>query len=215
MHHKQGYRIPVSIRVSPIFDEHRTIIGGVELFTDHSSRVSILRELEHLKKQELVDPLVDGGNRTFAEIILHEYLHNMRTRQILFGVLLVDINHLKRVNDTYGHDIGNDVVVMVASALSDILRKIDVIARWGEDKFVVIVANINGDLLETIAERIRSSIEKSWLMYGDLQEVEVTVSVGGTMVQPEDTVTSLFERVEQQMKHSKKIGSNRIVVDAE
>ncbi len=213
LHHKEGHRVPISIKVTPIY-KNNEIVGAVEIFSDTSSRIDILKEIEALKKEILIDPLTNIGNRRFAEISLHNRLEILKLYQVPFGVLLLDIDHFKHVNDNYGHNVGDRVLTMVAQTLSNVLRRMDVLARWGGEEFVLIIPGADRKTLHEIAERIRTFVAQSWLTVNG-NKLGVTVSVGGTLVQTHDTIHNVIQRADTFMYSCKQAGRNRVCLEGE
>ncbi|MCB1189774.1 MAG: sensor domain-containing diguanylate cyclase [Leptospiraceae bacterium] len=209
LHHKDGHRVPVTVRAAPIPDKDGKTVGVVETFSDNSRRIDIIQELSKLRKEAFADPLTGIGNRRFAEITIKNKIQELQSFYLPFGILFVDIDHFKQCNDTYGHNTGDRVLIMVAKTMSNVLRHLDFVARWGGEEFVVILTNINKDVLGRVAERIRVFIERSWLMVEN-QKLTVTVSIGGTMAIEKDSIDSLIERADSQMYSSKNSGRNRV-----
>lgn len=212
LHHKDGHRVPVSVRVSPILNEEGEVVGAVEVFSDNSKKINQIKELENLRKEVFLDGLTQVGNRKFLAIKLEYRFQEMVLYNIPFGVLFLDIDYFKKINDTYGHLIGDRVLFMVAKTLSNLIRGMDVIARWGGEEFVVIVTNVDREKLAKVAERIRIFIEKSWLTVNE-ENLNVTVSIGGTLARKDDTIQSLIKRADQLMYQSKESGRNRVTLD--
>ena len=211
LHHKDGHRVPVSVRATSLINSSGQIIGAVEIFQDISKREDIIKELESLWKEALRDNLTGVGNRRFAEITLEKNLHEFSEFSVPFGAIFLDIDHFKKFNDTYGHNIGDQILVMVSKTIANLLRTIDSIARWGGEEFVVIVSNTDQGEIAKIAERIRVFIEKSWLnVYG--RNRAVTVSVGGTLFKEGETMESLIHRADSLMCQSKENGCNRVTI---
>lgn len=207
LHHKEGHRLPVSIRVSPIKDANNAIVGAVEMFSDNSDRIEIIKSMEDLKKEIFIDGLTQVGNRKFGEMNIITRLNELKTHNIPFGVLFLDIDHFKTFNDIYGHQIGDTVLKMVSATIQNTLRAMDIVCRWGGEEFIVIAPNVDVPTLNMVAERLRIFIEKSWITV-DKENLMVTVSIGGTMVTNEDTMDSLIHRADKLMYHSKKSGRN-------
>jgi diguanylate cyclase (GGDEF)-like protein len=112
------------------------------------------------------------------------------------------------VNDHYGHLAGDLVLQMVAKTVAKNCRSFDLVGRWAGDEFLGIFSHL-GKLqqLKMIAERLRNLTEKSSVPWHD-HPISVTLSLGATMVRPEDTVDSLTQRVDQLLYHSKRAGGN-------
>jgi diguanylate cyclase (GGDEF)-like protein/PAS domain S-box-containing protein len=209
LHNKQGHRVPVSVRIFPIKDAAGEIIGAVEIFSDITDHQNILREVERLRQAAYIDDLTQVGNRRFAEMTLQSKLYELQTLNIPFGILFIDIDHFKIVNDEYGHQTGDEILTMVGRTIANMLRKIDVVTRWGGEEFVVVLPNINLATIKDSAERIRVFIERSFIMVND-KKLEVTVSIGTTMAKGDDTLQLLVQRADELMYMSKQLGRNRV-----
>ncbi|ACH40324.1 sensor diguanylate cyclase, PAS domain-containing [Citrifermentans bemidjiense Bem] len=211
VHHKHGYRLPVQVRTSPVRNEEGAIVGAVEIFTDNSNSVQILAALEQLKQDVLVDPLTGVGNRRLADMSLESRLHDWQTHRRPFGVLFMDVDHFKSVNDRYGHKTGDEVLRMLGKTISNTFRKVDTVARWGGEEFVAILPAMRLPALASIAERIRSAVAGSFLME-DGQRVGVTLSIGGTIAETGDNAESIISRADAQMYRSKAGGRNLVTL---
>jgi PAS domain S-box-containing protein len=136
MHHKDGHRIPVSVRVSPLVDELGRVSGGVELFTDISAYKSIELRAKELEAMALMDKLTHLANRHCIENELLARFEEARRFGWMSGLLMMDIDHFKKFNDVYGHDVGDRVLKFVADTLVKNARPFDVIGRWGGEEFI-------------------------------------------------------------------------------
>jgi diguanylate cyclase (GGDEF)-like protein/PAS domain S-box-containing protein len=213
LHHKDGHRLPVMVRTSPIRNNKGEIIGAVETFSDNSHLSSMRSQLRRLEDITLLDSLTGIGNRSFMEQRLHMALLEYQHHRSSFGILFMDLDHFKLVNDTHGHEIGDRVLRMVTTTLQRNLRNEDVIARWGGEEFVALIARINETSLRNMAEKLRSLIEQSSLWLNG-KNIGVTISIGATLIQPEDsTIQSMINRADQNMYRSKKAGTNRVTTD--
>lgn len=211
LHHKLGHRVPVSVRVSPVRDDTGAIIGGLEVFTDNSSSLQIIRELELLKREAYLDRLTSVGNRRYGEITLDTRLYEHTNHGTAFGVIFLDIDHFKHVNDTYGHKGGDDVLAMVGKTVSAVFRRSDAVFRWGGEEFVVIFPNASDKSLRMLAERLRVFIERSFMFKGELK-MTVTASIGATLALPDDTPESIIHRADKLMYASKSAGRNCVTI---
>ncbi|MDR3563348.1 MAG: sensor domain-containing diguanylate cyclase [Negativicutes bacterium] len=211
--HKEGYRVPVSIRTVPVADKDGKIIGVVELFRDDSRREVMVKELEDAKEMATRDGLTGLRNRRHGEIVIESRLAEFKAGGLSFGLLFVDIDHFKVVNDTHGHDVGDQVLKMVAQTLVNNTRQTDVAVRWGGEELVVVLAGANmQDKTPKIAEKLRVLIGQSTLSLDANTSVKVTVSIGGTLARQEDTMDSLVRRADQLMYECKKAGRNCVRV---
>lgn len=212
LHHKDGHRIPVSIHAAPVLDVTGRIIGAVEAFTDNTPKASILARIAELEELVMLDPLTMLGNRRFVEMNLQSRLDEMNRYGLFFGVLFLDIDHFKNINDRYGHDCGDKVLKMVARTLAVNSRPFDVFGRWGGEEFVGVIQRVDHQSLYDIAERLRNLVKASFVVEND-QRVQVTVSVGACFARVGDTLETLIKRADGLMYRSKTLGRDRVSMD--
>ncbi len=214
LHHKNGYRVPVLIRVSPIREDSGLVIGAAEIFMENSQRIQMRTRIRRLEEEAGRDPLTGVGNRIVAERTIGARIWEFENHSVPFGILFIDIDHFKNVNDTHGHAIGDLVLTMAVKNVASGLRGGDVVCRWGGEEFVVIVQGVTAPVLGNIAERVRKAVERSWLTSRN-EKVQVTVSVGGTMARAGDTVEKIVERADAEMYRCKSAGRNRTSIEGE
>ena len=184
------------------------MVGAIEVFTDHSTALQILRELEEMKREAYLDVLTTVGNRRYGELTLNTRLYEWTTHGIPFGVIFLDIDHFKNFNDTYGHNIGDEVLAMVGKTIFNALRRVDTVVRWGGEEFVIFLANTSVQVVKEVAERLCILVERSFIMVGEVK-VTVTASLGGTLVKQGDTAETVIWRADTLMYSSKNSGRNR------
>ena len=211
LHHKDGHRIPVSVRASPLTDAAGQIVGGIELFTDISHQaVNELRIIE-LERLALLDGLTQLANRTYVEREIHGKFEEMKRFDQPFGCLFMDIDHFKSVNDRFGHDVGDEVLKFVARTLVANARPFDVYGRWGGEEFVGIIRCIGEKDVERLGNRLRSLIETSYVMH-EGRRISVTMSIGATLFRKTDSMESLVKRADELLYRSKQEGRNRLTL---
>ncbi len=211
IHHKDGHRVQVLTRIAPVRDSRDEIIGVVEIFRDNSTAVIAEKRIERLQKMALLDQLTELGNRRYANINIHSRLQEMKRYGWPFGILFIDIDHFKMVNDTYSHETGDKVLKMVANTFSNSLRPFDTFSRWGGEEFVGVITNVNEAELLLIADRFRRLIEQSSFTI-DSDAIRVTISMGATVAISDDTVDTILKRADKLMYKSKSQGANRVTI---
>jgi diguanylate cyclase (GGDEF)-like protein/PAS domain S-box-containing protein len=211
VHHKAGHQIPVRARAVPIRNEQRRITGVAVIYTNRKDALTAAQRIRELERLAMNDALTSMANRRFMEITLRARLAALQRYGWSFGALFLDIDDFKKVNDSYGHEIGDQVLKMVAKTLQNSLRPFDIVGRWGGEEFLGIVLNADEDQLYRVANRCRVLIEKSGFKVRD-DEVRVTASIGTTIAHARDTVDSLVKRVDNLLYQSKAAGKNRITV---
>ena len=128
------------------------------------------------------------------------------------ALLILDIDHFKAVNDTYGHIVGDKVMRTVAETLTSGLRSVDMIARFGGEEFVVVMPETTEDSAKTVAERLRRRVSETRVFYEDVEEpVSVNISIGLTLRMPKDkTAEDLMHRADKALYDAKNTGRNRV-----
>ena len=211
LRHKLGHRVPVSVRASPIKDSSGVIIGAVEVFSDTTAKKQVERRLDNLEYLAHQDVLTGLANRRYAELRVQQQHQEVQQFRISSGLLLVDIDHFKRVNDTWGHEVGDLVLQAVSKTLVSSVRPGDTVGRWGGEEFLLL---LQGDFvpLESIAERCRALVEMTTTAVGDLS-IAVTISVGATRLLPEDRGSRFaIKRADELLYRSKNAGRNRVTI---
>ena len=212
LHHAQGHRVPIVLHAEPIKDETGNIIGAVETFTDNSTLFTIEKRASQLQKQVDQDPLTGVGSCLYIKNMLETSLMELRTLHSKIGLLFLDIDHFKNINDEFGHENGDKVLQMTANSIRHSLRAGDAIGRWGGEEFITIINGADEKILKAVAEKLRVMILNSLLIIND-QLVQVTVSVGGTLLKNEDTPETAIQRADELMHQSKRNGRNRVTVN--
>jgi diguanylate cyclase (GGDEF)-like protein/PAS domain S-box-containing protein len=211
LRHADGFRIPVQVRTSPIYDENGKIIGAVEVFSNNQTMMRMKRRVSKLEQTVIYDPLTQIGNRKHIEVKINSALQEYQDMRFPFGLLFIDIDHFKSINDTFGHIIGDKVLRAVANTLRHNLRETDTCGRWGGEEFLALAFNIDKETLRNIAEKLRSLVEQTTIT-AETGSPRVTISVGATLVRNEDTLESLIYRADKLMYKSKADGRNRISI---
>jgi len=211
MHHKNGHRIPVSVRVSTLTDRDGNIIGGIELFTDISNQTANDLRVKELEKLALLDNLTQLANRNYIEGEIRNRFEEKKHFNVPFGILFMDIDHFKKINDKYGHDVGDDVLKSVANTFVSNSRPFDLYGRWGGEEFIGILRYIGSKELESLGNRLRALIESSYIIH-EGEKINVTISVGATIVNENDTIDSLIKRADTLLYDSKARGRNCLTI---
>ncbi|HXY55850.1 MAG TPA: diguanylate cyclase [Nitrospirota bacterium] len=206
LHHKDGHRVPITVRVAPISDDHGEIVGGVEIFSDNTPAVAALERVAEFEQLAYIDPLTGLANRRYAEITLNSRFEELDRYNWAFGVIFIDIDRFKDVNDRFGHDTGDEVLKMVSKTLQNSVRSFDVVGRWGGEEFIAVIANVGGEELLATANRFRALVEESSIPA--VPGLRVTISLGATIARRDDDIASILKRVDQLMYESKDAGRN-------
>ncbi|MFH5881886.1 diguanylate cyclase [Liberiplasma polymorphum] len=207
--HKDGYRVPVMVKSLPIYDEKQNIVAAIEVFTDERFQKQIYHENQELKDKLRIDPLTQIANRHFFDFQLSKKLEEAKMFANPFGILVIDIDHFKQVNDTYGHLVGDEILKIVAKSLTSNTEKTDLVSRWGGEEFIVILDVTSTDDLLKVAERLRLVVAASSYQFENGKTIQVTISLGGTLAKPGDSAKTLIARADDNMYFAKQNGRNQ------
>ena len=210
--HKEGHLLPISIRIAPVREVDQQFVVAVEIHSSSSPRYAMRQRLEELQEMAMHDQLTGIANRRFVEISLAARLEELKRYGFDFSVLFIDADHFKKVNDTHGHAIGDRILKMISTTIANSLRSFDIVGRWGGEEFVVLLINTKMEDLFKLTDRLRRLVENSTLTLDSGELLKVTVSIGVTAAQKEDTVESLVERADKLMYESKRRGRNQVSV---
>ena len=211
LRHRDGHRVPVLVRTGPLKDRAGQVVGGVELFTDLSNILANNSRVRELEQLALLDTLTQLANRAYLQREIEARFEEMRRYGIPFGLLFMDIDFFKRFNDTYGHDVGDAVLKLVANTFTANSRAFDVYGRWGGEEFVGVIRSIDAEDLVVLGNRMRVLVNQSFLMH-DEARLGVSISLGATVAKPDDTAESLIKRADHLLYQSKKEGRNRLTL---
>lgn len=186
-------------------------ILGVMLLSDllqrEQYRIGIQRALEN---EASVDPLTKLPNRRVLQREGDRCSKEAGTRRIPFSIIMLDIDHFKKINDSWGHSFGDTVLARVADVIRQTVRKSDIAARYGGEEIVVLLPNTDVRAAGFVAEKIRRDIEATTLMF-EQDEVHVTVSVGiACSHEPADDFKHVLEAADKALYRAKAGGRNRV-----
>lgn len=163
-------------------------------------------------QSSLRDPLTGVGNRMAMEKMLQREVGMAVRNQLPLSILMIDIDHFKRINDTHGHGVGDEVLIAVAAELRTQLRNVDMLFRYGGEEFLVVLSNTNADCAALIGERLRQSIAD---LHPCQQAIDLSISGGCAALLPEESSSSLLQRADRALYFAKHSGRNRLCMAAE
>ncbi|MCZ7497329.1 diguanylate cyclase [Agrobacterium tumefaciens] len=190
-------------------------ISGALLLSDllerEAYRVRIQRALEN---EASVDPLTKLPNRRVIQRAGDRCIEEMRTKHVPFSVLMLDIDHFKQINDTWGHAAGDTVLSVLSDVIRRELRKTDVAARFGGEEIVVLLPNTDRQSAAIVAEKLRGAVEKM-VVDVDSDQISITVSIGiaGSIESSHDFV-SVINAADKALYQAKNGGRNQVFLAA-
>ena len=174
-----------------------------------------VKDMAILQHESITDALTGLKNRRYFDQRMSEEVALSLRHKLPLSLMLLDVDHFKKINDTYGHQIGDEVLSSLAKLISGMVRDSDIVARYGGEEIAIITPRTSKEEAALLAERLRDLIEKTTVaMVGTTQEVvQVTVSLGICSLSPVITdKDALIEESDQALYLAKKYGRNRVVV---
>jgi two-component system cell cycle response regulator len=198
--------------VFPIRNPNREVVGAIVSVVDVTYRVEYENQLKALNQKLQSLAVTDGltglhNHRAFQDYLEEQFQTAMRNKQPL-ALILMDVDHFKQYNDTYGHQAGDEVLRQVAQILQTNVREGDFVARYGGEEFVVVLPRTDSESAVAVAERLRRAVESA-----EWQLRPVTGSFGVASIRPDmETRQELIEAADQALYQAKKNGRNRVEV---
>jgi diguanylate cyclase (GGDEF)-like protein/PAS domain S-box-containing protein len=202
-----GSTVWVALNLTLVRDEHRTPSYYLIQLQDIGERKQLEADLSH---QALHDSLTGMANRALLKDRITRLLGGTRRRGTRLGVIFLDIDHFKVVNDSLGHDTGDELLRLAAGCIESAIRPSDTVARFGGDEFVVVCEDADGKETEHVAEQIRMAISQRNRV-GD-RELHLTASLGVALSDVDATPESLLHDADAAMFFAKTLGRDRVEV---
>jgi two-component system cell cycle response regulator len=192
-----------------------------ELLARVEAYVRRKRYAEHLRKnlrrsieRAVVDPLTSMHNRGYLQRHLGPLVAQNVERGRPVSLVILDVDHFKQVNDTYGHDVGDEVLREVARRIAASIRGLDLCCRFGGEEFVAAFSGVDPKVAHSIGERLRSKMaSEPFPISTERGPLSVTISIGVATSGPDDTAETLLRRADAALYRAKKEGRNRVVAD--
>lgn len=162
-------------------------------------------------RSALRDPLTDTGNRIAMDQTLRREIEMARRHSLPLSLLMLDIDHFKRINDSYGHSTGDEVLKAVAASIKGQLRNVDMVFRFGGEEFLILLSNTGRDAAAMVGERLRNAAQAQEYQ-ADGKLIELTVSLGCSTLLPGESAESLLRRADSALYVAKREGRNRLAM---
>ena len=169
------------------------------------------QELDRSRDEARTDALCKVGNRKAVDETLTYMVSRFQSKKMSFGLMLIDVDNFKRINDTFGHTAGDEALSSIAIALKECVRPSDFVGRLGGDEFVVMFDGLKADNAGPVGDRIRAAIELyDFSINGKGQSTVATLSMGLAIIRPTDTTETIYKRSDAALYRAKEMGRNRL-----
>ena len=165
------------------------------------------QKIEEITRLAETDQLTKIYNRVKFEKELKKEINRVERYENKLSLIMFDIDHFKKVNDNYGHDVGDRVLIEMTNIVNEKIRKTDIFARWGGEEFMILTPNTSLSFAIKLAERIRENIEQK-----KIEKVnQITCSFGVTKYKEKDDFDSFTKRVDDALYQAKENGRNQVI----
>ncbi len=201
------------VNASHEFTINLMVLLAQRLRANNSTVSTNIRLQREYKRNASIDGLTGLYNRRWIDEALPRFVTRYGRGGQALSVLIVDIDHFKKVNDTYGHPAGDQVIVGVAQCMRNKLRPTDLVARYGGEEFLIILPDTDRDQAKLVGDRVRTAIEEMVLaVEGSPELKQVTISLGGARLEGTQTMADLVAAADRMLYESKHAGRNRVTI---
>ena len=188
-----------AVAINTYDDEHYVI--------DFSDISDTMLEKLQLEKQVNHDQLTDTFNRVFFETSIHKIIRIHKNKKLLTSIIFFDIDHFKDINDTYGHEVGDKVLIELTTLVKGMIRSSDYLVRWGGEEFIIISSTVDITDSVSMAENIRKAIEKIKVN----ETVSLTCSFGIALHKRDEKIKTTIARADEKLYEAKNSGRNKVI----
>ena len=206
---RNGTDASVEMIISPVRNHDRETLGAALLLEDLAPVAMLEKHCDHLNNEVTLDPMTKIANRGEFDRMLAVYMEAHRQSQLPCSLIIADIDKFKSINDTYGHQAGDEAIIALANLLKSLSRSGDLVARYGGEEFVVLCSDCNTAEAARRAEEMRmrlAELEVPWL-----EGRMITASFGVTELQAGDTPETMLRRSDRALLMAKEQGRNRVI----
>ncbi len=176
-----------------------------------SVSISTAKRGQELERISNSDSLTGVFNRRHMEQRIREEFNRYNETGMEFSLILIDIDFFKAVNDKYGHDCGDKLLVEIVRDIGGAVRQNDIVARWGGEEFLLLLPGTRGEQAAKLAERVRKAVEERRHEYGGLS-LSATITLGAAVARPGDTLSALIKRADIALYRGKRKGRNLAIL---
>jgi len=206
---RQGKHIAIDLHAIPVHAAEGSVQGATVLLHDAQPEASLEEKCDALYAEVTKDPMTKVANRAEFDRMHALFIEAHEQAKQPCSLIMVDIDHFKRINDTFGHQAGDEAIITMANLLSSECRAGDLVARYGGEEFVVLCADCGNADAARRAEQIRKKLAET--RHACLGNKQITASFGVTELQSRDTSESMLRRSDQALLMAKEKGRNQVV----
>ncbi len=206
---RQGNLVPIDLHAVPVVASDGTVQGATILLHDAQSEATLEEKCEALHAEVTRDPLTKVANRAEFDRMQALFIEAHEQAKQPCSLVMVDIDHFKSINDTFGHQAGDEAIITVANLLSSMCRAGDLVARYGGEEFAVLCADCSNSSAVRRADEIRKKISET--PHSCLGDKRITASFGVTEYQAGDSCETMLRRADRALLLAKEQGRNRVV----
>ncbi|MEC1759869.1 GGDEF domain-containing protein [Schinkia azotoformans] len=187
-----------------------SFVNGAILFTVSYFRLGYNKLLEHTQKLIIIDPLTGLYNRRYFDLYMEKTIPLSLRINSPLSLIMIDIDHFKRINDNYGHPCGDEALKHISEIIKANVRNSDAYVRLGGEEFAIILPNTHLDEGQILAERIRKAVEQSNFAHHN-EQIPISISLGVSLYKGEE-IEGFLEKVDKALYRAKENGRNQVVV---
>jgi diguanylate cyclase (GGDEF)-like protein len=206
---RTGRHVSVDTHAIPVFGPDGVLRGAILLLHDASSETSLEQRCQSLHEKATRDPLTQVANRAEFDRVHELFVEAHQQQQVPCSLLMCDLDHFKSVNDTWGHQAGDEAIKSLTILLKGACRPGDLVARYGGEEFVMLCADCDNAAAARRAEQVRIALAQ--MRQPKMEGHTITVSFGVTEIQPGDTAETMLRRADRAMLMAKEKGRNVVV----
>jgi diguanylate cyclase (GGDEF)-like protein len=206
---RQGEHVAIDLHAIPVLSPEGELRGATVLLQDAQSEASLEEKCDALHDEVTKDPMTKVANRAEFDRMLALFIEAHQQAALPCSLIMSDIDHFKSINDTFGHQAGDEAIITVASLLKTMCRAGDLVARYGGEEFAVLCADCNMADAAARADQIRKKLSET--PHACLGTRKLTSSFGVAQLQPGDTPETLLRRSDEALLQAKQQGRNQVV----
>lgn len=191
----------------------RALLPAIQDYVDAAKPEIVSKKLmQTLEKSARTDALTGLFNRKYLEESIDKIVHQSNRSNTPYGVLMADIDHFKMINDTYGHDVGDEAIRIIAQTLEQCVRQSDLVVRYGGEEFIVLLYNCDADYVKSVAEKIRIAFSKKKIK-AKHETFSKTISIGAAMFPKQsENFWQVIKYADVALYYAKNSGRNKVVL---